>query len=49
LHQALVTGHHLGWQTLSIGPLSRAAAACTFLEGNGARPGQTYLLYQRDL
>lgn len=49
LHQALVTGHHLGWRTLSIGPLPRAAAACAFLEGSGARPGQTYLLYQRDL
>lgn len=49
LHQALVTGHEQGWQFLTIGPLPSTAPACNFLEHNGARPRQTYLLYQRDL
>jgi GNAT superfamily N-acetyltransferase len=49
LHQALSAGHHLGWQRLSIGPVSDQAPACTFLERQGARPRQTYRLYQREL
>lgn len=49
LHQALMTGRDQGWQSLSIGPLPGTAPACTFLEHHGARPRQTYLLYQREL
>lgn len=49
LGQALVTGHQLGWQTLSIGPVPATAPATAFLERFGARPRQTYRLYQRDL
>jgi GNAT superfamily N-acetyltransferase len=49
LLQALVTARQRGWQSLSIGPLPAAAPACAWLESQGARPRQTYLLYQKDL
>jgi GNAT superfamily N-acetyltransferase len=49
LHQALITGHEGGWRTLSIGPLPTTSSACAFLERQGARSRQSYLLYQRDL
>jgi GNAT superfamily N-acetyltransferase len=49
LHQAIATGQAQGWQAMSIGPLPTTAAAGAFLEGHGARPRQTYLLYRKDL
>jgi ribosomal protein S18 acetylase RimI-like enzyme len=49
LHQAIVTSQAQGWQRVSIGPLPTAAVANGFLEGHGARPHQTYLLYRKDL
>jgi GNAT superfamily N-acetyltransferase len=49
LGQALVTGQHLGWERLSIGPVPTTAPAAAFLERHGTSPRQTYRLYQRDL
>lgn len=49
LQQALVAGHHLGWQTLTIGPVRDNVPACAFLERHGAHPHQTYRLYQWEL
>jgi GNAT superfamily N-acetyltransferase len=49
LHQALVTGHQLSWQRLRIGPLPDTAPAGAFLERHGARPRQTYRIYEGDL
>jgi len=49
LRHALVTGHQLGWRTLSILPVPTSAPAAAFLERHGASPRQTYRLYQMDL
>ncbi len=49
LHQALVTGHDLGWRTLSIDPVPDNAPARAFLERLDAHPRQTYRIYQREL
>jgi hypothetical protein len=45
----MVTGHRLGWRTLSIGPLPTTTPAAAFLERHDASSRQTYRLYQRDL
>jgi GNAT superfamily N-acetyltransferase len=49
LHQTLVTGQHLGWERLSIGPVPDNAPAKAFLECLDAHPSQTYRIYQREL
>lgn len=49
LHQALLTARDQGWRSLNVGPLPDGLPACAFLERHGARPRQTYLLYQREL
>jgi ribosomal protein S18 acetylase RimI-like enzyme len=48
-HQAMLSGQQQGWQSLSMGPLPGTAPGSRFLERLGAKPGQTYFLYQGDL
>lgn len=49
LRQALLTGHSLGWQRLSCGPLPDNSTGSKFLQRHGGAPGQRYTLYQREL
>jgi GNAT superfamily N-acetyltransferase len=46
LHQARVTAHQQGWQSLTVGPLPATGPAPKFLKQQGAEPRQTYLLYE---
>jgi GNAT superfamily N-acetyltransferase len=49
LHQAMLTAHRQGWQSLTFGPFPTMAPAVKFLKQYGAQPRQTYLLYQKAL
>ncbi|MBN1219217.1 MAG: GNAT family N-acetyltransferase, partial [Anaerolineae bacterium] len=46
LHQAMLTAHQHGWQSLTFGPFPTVSLGAKFLKRNGAKAGQSYLLYQ---
>jgi GNAT superfamily N-acetyltransferase len=43
---ALAEAQRAGWQTLTCGPVAPASAAALFLERQGARPQQHYMIYR---
>ncbi len=49
LEQARLSASTLGWHSLSVGPIPTELPAGPFLERSLARPGQTYLLYEKEL